>query len=164
MQNEIITERLSLNLLTIDDFNFVKRLVNTEGWIAFIGDRYVHTNDDAIAYVTKILNTENLFYWVVRTRDNNTPVGIISFMKRNYLENFDIGFAFLPEYNGNGYAYEAAKEVLSMVSKTPGYYPVVATTVPQNAKSIKLLTKLGLHFEKEIEVEDEMLQVYSNSD
>jgi len=164
MQNEIITERLSLNLLTIDDFNFVKRLVNTEGWIAFIGDRYVHTNDDAIAYVTKILNTENLFYWVVRTRDNNTPVGIISFMKRNYLESFDIGFAFLPEYNGNGYAYEAAKEVLSMVSKTPGYYPVVATTVPQNAKSIKLLTKLGLHFEKEIEVEDEILQVYSNSD
>ena len=164
MQNEIITERLSLNLLTIDDFDFVKRLVNTEGWIAFIGDRYVHTNDDAIAYVTKILNTENLFYWVVRTRDNNTPVGIISFMKRNYLENFDIGFAFLPEYNGNGYAYEAAKEVLSMVSKTPGYYPVVATTVPQNAKSIKLLTKLGLHFEKEIEVEDEILQVYSNSD
>ena len=164
MQNEIITERLSLNLLTIDDCDFVKRLVNTEGWIAFIGDRYVHTNDDAIAYVTKILNTENLFYWVVRTRDNNTPVGIISFMKRNYLENFDIGFAFLPEYNGNGYAYEAAKEVLSMVSKTPGYYPVVATTVPQNAKSIKLLTKLGLHFEKEIEVEDEVLQVYSNSD
>ena len=164
MQNEIITERLSLNLLTIDDFDFVKRLVNTEGWIAFIGDRYVHTNDDAIAYVTKILNTENLFYWVVRTRDNNTPVGIISFMKRTYLENFDIGFAFLPEYNGNGYAYEAAKEVLSMVSKTPGYYPVVATTVPQNAKSIKLLTKLGLHFEKEIEVEDEILQVYSNSD
>jgi RimJ/RimL family protein N-acetyltransferase len=164
MQNEIITERLSLNLLTIDDFDFVKRLVNTEGWIAFIGDRYVHTNDDAIAYVTKILNTENLFYWVVRTRDNNTPVGIISFMKRNYLENFDIGFAFLPEFNGSGYAYEAAKEVLSMVSKTPGYYPVVATTVPQNAKSIKLLTKLGLHFEKEIEVEDEILQVYSNSD
>ena len=164
MQNEIITERLSLNLLTIDDFDFVKRLVNTEGWIAFIGDRYVHTNDDAIAYVTKILNTENLFYWVVRTRDNNTPVGIISFMKRNYLENFDIGFAFLPEFNGSGYAYEAAKEVLSMASKTPGYYPVVATTVPQNAKSIKLLTKLGLHFEKEIEVEDEILQVYSNSD
>lgn len=164
MQNEIITERLSLNLLTIDDCDFVKRLVNTEGWIAFIGDRYVHTNDDAIAYVTKILNTENLFYWVVRTRDNNTPVGIISFMKRTYLESFDIGFAFLREYNGNGYAYEAAKEVLSMVSKTPGYYPVVATTVPQNAKSIKLLTKLGLHFEKEIEVEDEVLQVYSNSD
>ncbi len=163
MQNEIITERLSLNLLTIDDCDFVKRLVNTKGWIEFIGDRNVNTDDDAIAYVTKILNTENLFYWVVRTRDNNTPVGIISFMKRNYLENFDIGFAFLPEFNGNGYAYEAAKEVLSMVNKTPGYYPVVATTVPQNAKSIKLLTKLGLHFEKEIDVEDEILHVYSNS-
>ena len=163
MQSTIITERLSLNLLTTDDRDFVKRLVNTDGWIEFIGDRYVYTNDDAIAYVTKILNTENLFYWVVRTKDNNTPIGIISFMKRNYLENFDIGFAFLPEFNGSGYAYEAAKEVLSILSGTAGYYPVVATTVPENTKSIKLLTKLGLHFEKEIEVEDEILHVYSNS-
>ncbi len=163
MQDTIITERLTLNLLTLDDSDFVKRLVNTEGWIEFIGDRHVYTNDDAIAYVTKILNTENLFYWVVRTKDNNMPIGIISFIKRNYLENFDIGFAFLPEHNGNGYAYESANEILSIVNKAPGYYPVLATTVAQNVNSIKLLTKLGLHFEKEINVEDEILHIYSNS-
>ena len=162
MQNKIITERLNLNLLTLDDCDFVKKLVNTDGWIEFIGDRYVHTNDDAIAYINKILNTENLFYWVVRLKDNNTPVGIISFIKRSYLQNFDIGFAFLPEYFGNGYAYEAAKEVLSLVSKTAAYYPVLATTIPGNTNSIKLLTKLGLHFEKEMEVEDEILHIYSN--
>ena len=163
MQNKIITERLNLNLLTLDDCDFVKRLVNTDGWIEFIGNRHVCTNDDAIAYVSKILNTENLFYWVVKLKDNSTPVGIMSLIKRSYLENFDIGFAFLPEFFGKGYACEAAKEVLSLTSKTPGYYPVLATTVPGNINSIKLLTKLGLHFEKEMEVEDEILHIYGNS-
>ena len=100
MQNKIITERLNLNLLTLDDCDFVKRLVNTDGWIEFIGNRHVCTNDDAIAYVSKILNTENLFYWVVKLKDNSTPVGIISFIKRSYLENFDIGFDFFLNFLG----------------------------------------------------------------
>lgn len=162
MQNRISTVRLNLNFLTLDDHDFVLELLNTNGWIEFIGDRNVHTNEDAIAYINKIINTQNLFYWVVRIKDKNIPIGIISFLKRSYLENFDIGFAFLPEYNGNGYAYEAAKEILSMVSRIPGYSPVLATTVPQNVNSIKLLIKLGLHFEKEIEVEKEKLHIYSN--
>ncbi len=163
MQNKIITDRLSLNLLTLDDRDFVKSLVNTQGWIKFIGDRNVHTDDDAIAYINKIRNTQNLYYWVVSIKKENTPIGIISFLKRDYLENFDIGFAFLPEYNGNGYAYEAAKKVLSLVSKNPQYTVVLATTVPQNTNSIKLLIKLGLHFGKEIEVEKQKLHVYSNA-
>lgn len=101
---------------------------------------------------------------MVKVKDGNIPVGIISFIKRSYLENFDIGFAFLPEFNRYGYAYEAAKAILEMVSRHPEYYPVLATTVPQNEKSIRLLIKLGLHFEKEIEVEEERLFVYSNGD
>jgi RimJ/RimL family protein N-acetyltransferase len=163
MQNNIITGRLNLTLLTLDDRDFIVKLLNTKGWIEYIGDRNVHTNDDAIAYISKITSTQNLFYWVVRTKDDSIPMGIVSFLKRSYLENFDIGFAFLPEFNGYGYAYEAAKEILSAVSQTPGYYPVLATTIPQNVNSIKLLTKLGLHFEKEIEVENEKLHIYSNA-
>ena len=163
MQNRIYTKRLGLQLLTLDDHDFVLTLLNTKGWIEFIGDRNVHTYEDALTYINKIINTQNLFYWVVRIKDKNIPIGIISFLKRSYLENFDIGFAFLPEYNGNGYAYEAAKEILSMVSIIPEYSPVLATTVPQNVNSIKLLIKLGLHFEKEIEVEKEKLHIYTNS-
>lgn len=163
MQNRIYTSRLGLQLLTLDDHDFVLTLLNTKGWIEFIGDRNVHTYEDALTYINKIINTQNLFYWVVRIKDKNIPIGIISFLKRSYLENFDIGFAFLPEYNGNGYAYEAAKEILSMVSIIPEYSPVLATTVPQNVNSIKLLIKLGLHFEKEIEVEKEKLHIYTSS-
>jgi [ribosomal protein S5]-alanine N-acetyltransferase len=162
MQTEIFTQRLVLNLITEADDDFMRTLVNTEGWLKFIGDRNVHSKQDAIAYIQRIKNTPNLFYWVVRLKDNDTPLGIISFIKRSYLEHFDIGFAFLTEYNGCGYAYEAAEKVLSIASKKLEYSTILATTIPQNIASIKLLNKLGLHFEREIEVANETLHVYSN--
>jgi len=163
MQHTIVTDRLILNLLGLDDHDFILRLVNSKGWLEFIGDRGVHTKEDAIAYMNKIISSQNIFYWVVRIKDENIPVGIISFLKRAYLENFDIGFAFLPEFNSNGYAYEASKEVLSLVGKMSEYATVLATTVPRNVNSVKLLNKLGLHFENEMEVENKKLHIYSNS-
>ena len=95
-------------------------------------------------------------------KDNHTPLSIISFLKRSYLEHFDIGFALLPEFNGCGYAYEAAVKVLSIANQKAEYSPILATTIPDNTASIKLLNKLGLYFEKEIEVENMRLHVYSN--
>lgn len=162
MQTEITTQRLILNLITDEDDDFMRTLVNTEGWLKFIGDRNVHSKEDAIAYIQRIKNTPNLFYWVVRLKDTPTPLGIISFLKRSYLEHFDIGFAFLPEYKGCGYAYEGAEKVLAIASQKGEYSPILATTIPQNIASIKLLNKLGLHFEREIEVENMKLHVYSN--
>ena len=162
MQTEMTTQRLVLNIITEDDDDFMRSLVNTEGWLKFIGDRKVHSKQDAIDYIKRIKNTPNLFYWVVRLKDTPTPLGIISFLKRSYLEHFDIGFAFLPEYKGCGYAYEGAEKVLAIASQKGEYSPILATTIPQNIASIKLLNKLGLHFEREIEVENMKLHVYSN--
>ena len=161
MQNSISTDRLFLNILTIEDSEFIIQLVNSKGWLEFIGDRHVHTKEESIAYIQKILSTENIYYWVVRIKDGNIPVGIVTFIKRDWLENFDIGFAFLAEYTGCGYAYESSKEVLKLVVITnPEYHPVLATTTPNNVQSIKHLKKLGLYFEKEIEAGGEKLQVY----
>jgi [ribosomal protein S5]-alanine N-acetyltransferase len=162
MQDKISTARLTLQLISTDDHEFIRELVNSKGWLAFIGDRNVHSTEDAIAYINKIISTKDLHYWVVKIKDTDTSVGIISFLKRSYLDHFDIGFAFLPQFHGFGYAYEATKEVLQIVSKNPQHQTVLATTVPNNIKSIELLIKLGLKFEKEVEVEQEKLHVYRN--
>jgi [ribosomal protein S5]-alanine N-acetyltransferase len=162
MQQIISTARLTLHLISTDDHAFIQQLVNSKGWLTFIGDRNVHSTEDAIAYINKIISTKDLFYWVVKTKDTNTSIGIISFLKRSYLNHFDIGFAFLPQFQGAGYAYEAAKEVLKIVSSIPQHKTVLATTVPGNTKSIQLLMKLGLRFEKEMEIEQEKLHVYTN--
>jgi [ribosomal protein S5]-alanine N-acetyltransferase len=163
MQNEILTQRLILNILTLEDHQFIIELLNSEGWKKFIGDRNVHAKEEAIAYISKILSSQNIYYWVVRTKDGDIPIGIISFLKRSYLEHFDIGFAFLPEFHGQGFAYEAASEILDMVKAASKYDLVLATTVPGNINSIRLLEKLGLYFEKEIEVGGEKLHIYTSS-
>src|ERR1700712_4034650 len=106
MQITTRTTRLFLNTLTAEDYEFIISLVNSKGWIEFIGDRNVHSKEEAVAYINKISNSQNIYYWVVRIKDGNIPIGIVSFIKREFLESFDIGFAFLPEFTGNGYAYE----------------------------------------------------------
>jgi len=60
------------------------------------------------------------------------------------LEHHDIGFAFLPSFSNNGYAYEAANTVLKNVIHKYNLSHIFATTVPKNIISIKLLKKLGL--------------------
>lgn len=93
----------------------------------------------------------------------NIPIGVITLIKKVYLDHHDIGFAFLPEYAGKGYAYEAAVSVLKDVINDPAHSTILATTVKDNSSSIKLLEKLGLRFEKEIKVADMQLFVYAVS-
>lgn len=152
--------RLSLRLISAEDHAFIRELVNTEGWLKFIGDRHIHSEEAAAAYIQKIRNTGDLYYWVVRLRETQTPVGIISFLKRAYLDHFDIGFAFLPAHEGRGYAFEAAETVLAALARLEKFGTILATTLPANHKSIKLLEKLGMQFSKEIQHENETLLVF----
>ena len=152
-----------LGKLRVDDHDFILSIVNSEGWIENIGDRNIHSKDEAIEYINKILRTENFIYWVVRIKKTNTPIGIISLIKRSYLENFDIGFAFLPQYTNYGYAYEASKAVLQMISRLPAFKIILATTLFSNRSSIKLLTKLGFRYEKENETENQKMHIYTNA-
>ncbi len=159
MKMHLQTQRLITNGLLDSDHPFILELLNTKGWLEFIGDRKVHTEDEAKAYIQKIKKTENLDYWVVRTQAQNQAIGVVSYLKRTYLEHYDLGFAFLPAYMGQGYAYEASKAVLDEIqAQFP--VPIQACLLPHNMPSIKLLDRLGFVFEKNIEVEGAPMLVY----
>ncbi len=157
----ISTERLTLRELFVDDFAFILELVNTPQWIRFIGERNVKTHDDAKAYINKINSNPNITYWVVSLKEELTPIGIITFIKRDYLEHHDIGFAFLPQYGKNGYAYEASSAVLSEIAKNGSHQKILATTLKENTNSIKLLEVLGLRYCQDITVGEDVLLLYA---
>jgi RimJ/RimL family protein N-acetyltransferase len=163
LPEQLTTERLHLKRVGIEDAGFMLELLNTEGWIRFIGDRNIRSMEDAQAYIERLLNAQNLIYWVVRAKSNGNPAGIVSFLKRDYLEHFDIGFAFIPESSGQGYALEATKAVLDTVTRQPRYHTVLATTMPSNTKSIRLLERLGFRMQMELEQGGEPLLVYANT-
>lgn len=159
----IVTERLLIDPLHRRDKDFIFQLLNTEGWKKFIGNRNIHSQADALAYIQKVLRNESVWYWTVKLKENRQAIGIITFIKRSYLDHHDIGFAFLPQFSKKGYAYEATAAVLHQLQVAYQLKNILATTLPENAASIKLLTKLGLQRQQEIRVEEEHLLVYGAS-
>lgn len=159
------TDRLYLRRPTIDDAAFMLRLVNEPSWIACIGDRNVHTLEDAKNYLIngsiKSFEENEFGFAIVVLKQSDMAIGTCGFAKRDYLEDVDFGFAFSPEYTGQGYAYEAAFPMLEWGKDHLGFKKVVAITLPNNLSSIKLLEKIGMTFEKSIISEGDELSVYS---
>ena len=162
IKNKLTTLRLTLDTLSERDKLFMFELMNSEGWIQYIGDRNIHSEIDALAYIQKVNTNSKVSYWIVKLKDTDEKIGIITFIKRDYLDHNDIGFAFLPNYFGQGYAFEATKEVLKFVKKNHNLSQILATTIPENINSVTLLKKLGFEYEKSITVENETLHVYNS--
>jgi len=160
MQATIATSRLLLEPLSQNDNHFILELVNSEGWLKYIGDRNIHCPEEAAAYIQKINSAPNITYWVVKRKEDATPIGIVTFIKRDFLEHHDIGFAFLPAFTNQGYAFEATQKGLSHITSNAQHAYILATTLPENKNSIRLLEKLGLRLSKEIEVANEKLHLY----
>lgn len=76
-------------------------------------------------------------------------------VKRETLEDIDIGFALLPEHEGKGYAYEAAAATMEYAKNVLGLKKIAGITVTYNKPSIRLLEKIGLTFDKMINMPDD---------
>ena len=110
------TDRLTLRQFTIHDTDFIISLLNSPGWLEFIGDRNVKTQEQATDYLLngpiKSYHENGFGLSLVELKHPQKPIGMCGLLKREYLEHPDIGFAFLPEYSGKGYAYEIAKATM----------------------------------------------------
>ena len=139
------TERLRLRRLSVDDAEFILRLLNEPSFIHNIGDRGVRTIEDARAYILKgpIASYEKFGFGLllVEEKETGVPVGICGLLKRDVLEDVDIGYALLPEFWSQGYAFESASAVMSYASEKLGAKRVLAVVNPDNQSSIRLLEK-----------------------
>lgn len=160
MMTPIITSNLFFEELSLSDAPFIFELLNTPGWKQFIGERHVHNLQDANAYVHKIMANPAVTYFMLKLNNSKIPIGMLSIIKRDYLPHHDIGFAFLPEYTGKGFAYEAASALLKHPATPAAHAKILATSLKENVRSIRLLEKLGLVFEKEIIVGEETLLLF----
>jgi RimJ/RimL family protein N-acetyltransferase len=145
------TDRLILRRLTLDDAEFIFRLVNDASWLRFIGDKNVHNLDDARRYLREgpldMYERYGFGLYRVEERDGGTPAGTCGLLKRDTLPDADVGYALLPEFRGKGYAYEAAAAVLDHGNRVFGLKRILAIVSPDNAGSIRVLEKAGMKFQ-----------------
>jgi RimJ/RimL family protein N-acetyltransferase len=148
------TERLVLRRMSTEDAEFMLGLLNEPSWLRFIGDRGVRTLEDARAYILKgpvdMYGRLGFGLYVTELKGEGVPIGICGLVKRDFLADVDIGFALLPGFWGQGYAYEAASAVMEYGKEALGLKRIVAITNPENHSSIRLLEKLGLKFDRMI--------------
>lgn len=153
----IETGRLRLRRLLVGDAEFVLRLLNEPSFIQHIGDKGVRTIDDARAYILNgpVASYEKLGFglWLVEETASEAPAGICGLLKREVLADVDIGYAFLPEFWSRGYAFESASAVVSYAWNTLKLKRVVAVVNADNESSIRLLEKLGFHYERMVRLE-----------
>jgi [ribosomal protein S5]-alanine N-acetyltransferase len=151
------TERLVLRRLELADSEFILELLNDPSFLRFIGDKGVRTRDDAQEYIRSgpMASYERFGFglFLAARREDGVALGICGLLKRESLPDVDVGFAFLPRYWSNGYAFESASAVLSYGKKTFGLTRIVAITSPDNTASIRVLERLGMSFESMIRLE-----------
>lgn len=160
----IETERLRLTPMSLDDAPFVYQLVNTKEWIENIGQRNVHSVEDAVEYIRNKMvdHYEKHGYgnFLMTRKSDGKKVGCISLYNREDVEGVDIGFAMLPEFMRKGYALEGASKIRQVAEDELNLSGITAFTMKENVGSQKLIEKLGLEFKKTIlfgEEQEELL-------
>ncbi|HDR8181193.1 TPA: GNAT family N-acetyltransferase [Bacillus thuringiensis] len=158
------TERLVLRWFDIKDAPFILELVNDPAWIQFIGDKRIKNLDDAKKYILNgpidMYNKMGFGLYLVERKEDFTPLGMCGLIKRDSLEDVDIGFAFLEKFRSKGYGFESASAVIDYGVQNLGMKRIVAITTIDNINSGKLLEKVGLQFEKIISDSGEDLKLF----
>ena len=161
------TERLSLRELHDGDAAFILELLNEPGWLRFIGDRGIRTLEAAADYIENVprkMYRENGFgLWAVEAKGSGEPLGMCGLIKRPSLDDVDIGFAFLARHSRRGYGLESASAVMDHARGVLGLQRIVAITSVDNDPSIRLLERIGLRFEKMVNLpgDDEAIKLFA---
>lgn len=157
--NILETDRLILCQFSTDDAAFILELLNENSFIRFIRDSGVRTLADAAEYIVNgplaSYERHGFGLYLTKLKAGDVPIGMCGLIKRDSLDDVDLGFAFLPWYWSQGYATEAASAVLAYGRTVLGLQRIVAITAPDNHGSINVLKKIGLRFDKLITLPDD---------
>lgn len=159
----VATKRLELRQLTLEDAPFILELVNDLSWLRFIGDRGVRTLEQAEAYLQNgplaSYAAHGFGLYLVRRKADGARLGMCGLLQRPSLPHPDIGFAYLPQFTGQGVGFEAATAVLHHARSQLNLSPILAIVKPDNVPSIKLLEKLGMQLQKRISLDEGQSEV-----
>lgn len=148
------TERLAVRRMRADDAGFMLALLNSPSWLRFIGDRGVKTLEDAHRYIETgplaMYASLGFGSYLVTLKDSGQPIGTCGLLQRDYLDEVDMGYAFQEPYWGQGYAFEVTSGLLDYANTALGLPRVLALVRAENQRSMHLLDKLGLRFDRVI--------------
>ena len=149
---ELETPRLTLRRLQFSDAEFLVGLLNQPSFLENIGDKGVRDVEGAHRYLREgpmaMYEQFGFGLWHVSRREDGAAIGMCGLLKRDIFPDVDVGYAFLPEFWGKGYAFEAAEATVAHAKRKFGLPRVIAVVSEGNNGSIRVIEKLGMQFER----------------
>jgi [ribosomal protein S5]-alanine N-acetyltransferase len=162
--NNFETDRLEMHVASKDDAEFILELVNSPKWLQFIGQRNVHTIEDAEMYIEKRMVSQQkelgFSNYIMVIRSSKQKIGTIGLFNRPGLEGIDIGFALLSQYESQGFALEAANKLKHIAINELNLSFLNAITTYDNLSSQRLLEKLGFEASGNYKYGEEELMLF----
>lgn len=153
----LITERLTLRQLSIDDQQDIFALRSDPKINKFLDRPLYRTNEEAINFINKVndnIEKGNSYYWAITLTDTKTLVGTICLFDFSAENNScEIGYELMTKFQGQGIMKEAAQAVIDYVFQTLKFKKILAFTHYDNQNSTNLLLKLN--FVKSLETNKE---------
>lgn len=129
------------------DAAFIQKLTNTSGWLQHIGDRGTKSMEGSLAYIARAYTEPyarvGFGLWAVVSRLSQQPMGVCGLVSRPDAPAPDLGFALLPEFEGQGWIRTSSRLVLSHAKEHLKLTLVDAYANEDNVRSRKTLEALG---------------------
>lgn len=144
------TNRCKLFKIQETDYEDIKKLYADEKVRQFLGG-IIEEDIYRIKFISMCEIESKELYWVVRLKDDNTFVGLISLDLYHDGVSTEISYQILPEYWGYGYGTEIVQKVISISFEEYNLTKIVAETQTANKQSCKLLKRIGMNLESTVE-------------
>lgn len=158
---ELETERLRLRLPEERDLDALARMHADEPTMRYMGGTLDRAQTwRSIAMFLGHWQIRGYGLFAVEDRADGTLLGRVGFIRPEGWPGFEIGWLIGVEYQGRGYATEAATAALDWCFEQLEENHVISLIHPDNAASIRVAEKLGERPEGETRVRDIHVVVY----
>lgn len=137
------TNRCIIESLKQDDYDDVKLLYLDNKVREFLGGAISDERYNS-SFKEMINNNEDSLYWVIRLKNTNDFIGLVSIDTHHDEVSKELSYQFLPSYWGKGYALEVIREILNFISRELNINNLISETQVANKVSRRFLNNLGM--------------------
>lgn len=144
----MLTERLRLDPLGSLDIEAFMRLHSEAKVTEYLSPARALSPAESFRLLCQIVGhmaLKGFGYWAVRRQDDEAWLGMVGLWSPEGWPGVELGWRFLPEYWGQGYATEAASAVRDMAYATLGMKDLLSIIHSENSRSQRLAVRLGMH-------------------
>ncbi len=151
MKPLIETDRLVLREISLNDKEEMFRLHSNPDVQKYTGEPPVTTIEEMEAAIqTRVKDYKKYGYgrWATFKKNKMQFIGWAGLAYLPEFDEIDLGYRFLPQYWGMGYATEVSHAILKYGFDVFNIKRIIAIAMKENVASIRVMEKVGMQFDK----------------